>query len=153
MKPERRHYHKVTPAQVEAIRMYASIGLPYTEAASRIGLPIATFSRISARLGLSQAPPEPLPQEMQERILQMYLAGAGRPSIAAALELPPHRVEQILIVAKLRPQSGEPHCAYHVPPAIQTAMRRDFRQFEKQTAQKYGVSLAWLRRFLRRRQQ
>lgn len=151
-KAEKRHYHKVTQEQVEATRMYAEIGLSQTEIAKRVGLTSATISRIECKkLGLHTKATEPLSAEVQARIIRMYRDGDGRPAIAKTLDLPPHKVEGVLVRVRLRPQPGEPHCTYFVPAGIQTAVRREFREFEKQTAEKYGLSLAWLRRFLRRR--
>jgi hypothetical protein len=144
--------YKTTPEKRELVRVFGAAGMLQRDIATEVGLNVATVSNIQTELGLSMKNMEPIPEEIEREILRLYREDhLGSRRIATKLNVPQHRVEIILQTHNLKPRPGQPGCVYAVPAQIKTAMRREYRSFEKRIARKYNLSDVWTRRFLRRR--
>lgn len=136
----------------EQIRILSSAGMPPRTVAKTLGVCLSAVSAIRAKTGLGLRDFEPLSAAAENRIVKLYTTKfGGSPAIAKKLNLPLHRVVQILQARKLIAQPGENGCRYGVTRQMKRSMRREFRAFQKRLAAKYKVSLIQVKRFLRER--
>jgi DNA invertase Pin-like site-specific DNA recombinase len=142
---------KVTIEQREQIKMFSLAGMKQKAIAREVGLCRATVSRAQKQLGLSPHSTEPLSPEMVKKILDLCRQSYGAPTIANKLEVPRHRVEQVMRAFSFRQQAGKLGCRYFVSAEKKRVIRRMFREFENKIAGQFGVSATWVQRFWRRR--
>jgi transposase-like protein len=148
---EKRHWRKTSEAQREQIKMFSIAGMTLTGICKEVGVHRQTVCAIQKSLGLTKRNPEPEPVEVEKEILKLRREGYGSPRISKKLNVPLHRVLIVLQAHTLIAPPGTAGCQYSVPVMTQRAIRREFRSFEKRIAKKYGLSLVWTQRFLRRR--
>jgi hypothetical protein len=135
----------------EQIKVFAVAGMRQKDIATKLGLCRASVCHVQRKLGLGKNNMEPLPTKMVDRIRTLLRAGRGEPHITRVLNVPRHRVRQVMHQGLFRQKAGHLGCRYQVSREEQSAIRTQFRAFEKTLANEYNVSLGWVQRFLRRR--
>jgi hypothetical protein len=143
--------HRVTDKEREHIRMFSTVGMMQKNVAAEVGLCRATVSKVQKQLGLNPHSTEPLSPAFEKKILDLFREGHGAPFIAKKLDLPQHRVADVMHKFSLRQQPGKTGCRYFVSAKKKRVIRRMFRTFEKRIARQFGVSEEWVEKFWRRR--
>jgi hypothetical protein len=138
---------KVTPEQREQIRVLSSVMLQ-KNVAKELRLSRWTIAKIQRELGLSPHPAEPLPKEMEKKVVELLnKKNYGAPKIAAELAVPQHKVQAIMEKIRHKKPQGTIGHRYHLGELELRAIRREIRRSEGAIAKQFGVSHAWLRRF------
>src|SRR5712692_11012191 len=104
--------HRLTEVDIEKVRAFSQAGMRSKHIAKSLGLSKCTVSHVQRDLGMSPYDTRPLPQVTVQKVLGLLRGRRGSPYIARLLEMPRHKVEQVMREHQYR------RCAYNISPQL-----------------------------------